>query len=86
MEAQLVDMVNREQDEESGRFVAKHEDEDFLGALQEHGGAASTTEIAETVGANRRTTHYRLDKLRDQGRISSRKVGNSLLWIADDLK
>lgn len=84
METEQATMVNREQDDETGRFVAKYESDDFLDALREHNGAAPTADIAETVGAPQRSAHYHLDKLRDQGRVSSRKVGGALLWMLED--
>lgn len=59
-------------------FIPKYEDTEFIEALEEPDGAAST------AGTKERMTHYRLDKLRDQGRVSSRNVGSSLLWMLED--
>lgn len=84
METSTEIMTNDRQDETSGKFVPKYEDADFLAALEDLGGAASTAEVAEAAGAKKRTTHYRLDKLRDQGRVTSRTVGGSLLWMLED--
>lgn len=41
---------------------------------------AGTSEVAEEVGCTRRTAYTRLKEIEDDGRVKSRKVGNSLLW------
>nr|WP_246084444.1 HTH domain-containing protein [Salinadaptatus halalkaliphilus] len=45
---------------------------------------AGTSEIAETVGCTRRTAYTRLQTLESEGQVTSRKVGNSLLWSVCD--
>jgi uncharacterized membrane protein len=73
-------MADRDRDEDTGRFTTEFEDEDFISALEELGGSASTSDIAEQLDCDRRTAYLRLNELEDTGRISCREVGNSLLW------
>lgn len=56
------------------------EDADFLDAVREHSPAA-TREVADVVGCSRRNADYRLKKLREAGRVQSKEVGNSLVWL-----
>lgn len=73
-----------ERDEESGQFTPTFSDEDFLDAVRK-GDLPSTSEIADTVGCKYRTAYERLNQLEDQGGVTSKKVGNSLVWmLADD--
>lgn len=76
--------VNEERDDTSGQFVEKYQPREFLDALRELDNAAGTTEIAEVVECPRRTAHHRLRALEDEGRVTSRQVGNSLLWMITD--
>lgn len=78
-----LNMADRDRDEETGRFTTEFQDEDFIDAITELDGSASTSEIADFLDCDRRTAYLRLNKLEDKGHISSRKVGNSLLWQAD---
>lgn len=73
-------MADRDRDEETGRFTTEFQDEDFTNAIRELDGSASTSEIADLLDCDRRTAYLRLNELEDEGHISSRKVGNSLLW------
>lgn len=74
-------MADRDRDEESGKYTTEFEDEEFIAAIEDLSGSASTTEIADSIGCDRRTAYLRLKELEDEEHISSRKVGNSLLWI-----
>lgn len=71
----------RERDE-GGRFEPEHTDEDVLEAVREHE-PAGTQEVADELGIARQSADYRLRRLLDQGRVSKKKVGNSLVWSAD---
>jgi predicted transcriptional regulator len=72
-------MAEPDRNTATGRFEPKYPDEAFLEAVQEHEPAA-TSEVAEAVGIARRNAHYRLEKLADAGRVTKKKVGNSLVW------
>lgn len=65
--------------DDRGRFTAKHTDEDVLAAVQEHEPAA-TMEVADELGIERPSADYRLRQLEEQGRATSKKIGNSLAW------
>lgn len=65
--------------DERGRFAAKHTDEDVLEAVRVHEPAA-TTEIADELGIERPSADYRLRQLEEAGRVTSKKIGNSLAW------
>lgn len=66
--------------DDAGRFSRKYEPQAFVDALHRLGGSGSTKEIADKVGCARRTAHYRLSNLEDDGRVNSRVVGRSILW------
>lgn len=72
-------MAEQDRDTATGRFKPKYPDEAFLDAVEEHDPAA-TSEVAEAVGIARRNAHYRLEKLSEAGRVTKKKVGNSLVW------
>jgi DeoR/GlpR family transcriptional regulator of sugar metabolism len=72
-------MGERERDEESGEFIQKYPQEEFLQALEELG-SAGTTDVSEHVGCDRRTAYLKLQSLEEEGKVASQKVGNALLW------
>ena len=63
-----------------GRFEQQHTDEDVLAAVRAHEPAA-TSEVADELGIARQSADYRLRKLRDGGRVSSKKIAASLVWF-----
>ena len=67
-------------DEETGRYTGQYSTDDFLNAIIEEGGMAGTGEIADHVGCAHDTAYKRLQELEKEGIISSRKMGNTLLW------
>jgi DNA-binding Lrp family transcriptional regulator len=70
-----------DRDETSGRFRREFNDEQFIRAVRERD-LPTTSEIAEAVGCKYRTAYDRLGRLEDDGRLSSRKIGSSLVWTA----
>ena len=66
-----------------GRFSPEHTDEEILAATRAHEPAA-TSEVAEEVGMTRQGADRRLRRLRDAGRVSSKKIGASLVWFAPE--
>jgi len=68
-------------EEEDGR--REYSDEQFLTAVREHGPLV-TAEVAEEVGCSRRQAYNRLSELEQSEEVSSRKVGNTLLWTLVD--
>lgn len=77
-------MADRDRDESSGRYTTEYSDEEFVEAIEKSGGTASTTEVADLIGCDRRTAYLRLKELEEESHISSRKVGNSLLWLVSE--
>lgn len=84
--ATSVRMMARERDETSGQFTTEFDREVFVDAIRDFDGAASTTEVAELVGCDRRTAHLRLTQLGEEGRIDSRRVGRAYLWSVTETK
>lgn len=68
---------------EGGRFEPKHTDEEVLQAVRKHD-PAGTKEIADELGIARQSADYRLRRLLDEGRVTKKKVGNSLVWSAEE--
>ena len=64
----------------SGRFSESIDDDDVVAAVRAHDPAA-TSEIADELGLSRQGTDRRLRSLRDAGRVSSKKIGASLVWF-----
>jgi len=66
-----------------GRFSPEYTDDEILAATRAHEPAA-TSEVAEEVGMTRQGADRRLRRLRDAGRVSSKKIGASLVWFAPE--
>jgi DNA-binding IclR family transcriptional regulator len=71
-----------DRDEETGRYTGEYSTEDFLDAISVEGGMAGTGDIAERVGCAHDTAYKRLQNMEEEGLVSSRKVGNTLLWTS----
>lgn len=71
-------MVDRDA---GGRYTPDHTDEDVLNAVRAHEPAA-TSEVAGELGITRQGADRRLRKLRDEGRVNSKKIAASLVWFA----
>jgi len=66
--------------EDTGQFTATFPPEEFIEALSELDGGATTQEVRERVGCAYRTAHARLSELEGDGRVTSRSVGRAKLW------
>ena len=78
----LVPGIDRDND--SGEYTQTYPDSDFIDAIDELGGMASTSDISDTVGCTHRTAYTRLQAIEEQDLIQSRKVGNSILWVHNE--
>lgn len=58
-------------------------DEQYLAAVRDHA-PAGTQEVADAVGVERQSADYRLRQLEDRGKIVSKKVGGTLVWMLVD--
>jgi len=65
--------------DEGGHFQPEHDDREYVAAVDEHE-PAGTAEIADAVGVSRQNADRRLRRLAEEGRVSSKKVGGSLVW------
>lgn len=70
----------KDRDEETGKYTETYPASEFVAALESRDGAAGTQEIANEIGCAYRTAHAKLSELEEEGRITSRKVGNAKLW------
>lgn len=66
---------------ESGQFTTEVTDAELLAGVRTHEPAA-TSEVASEVDMTRQGVDQRLRRLRDDGRVSSKKIGASLVWFA----
>jgi Mn-dependent DtxR family transcriptional regulator len=76
--------VPKDRDEETGKYTETYPASDFVSALESRDGTAGTQEIANEIGCAYRTAHAKLSELEEEGRITSRKVGNAKLWQLKD--
>ena len=58
----------------------QYTDEQFVSAVKQHGPAATTREVAETVGCSQFTASRRLNELVDEGRVSKKQAGQAFVW------
>jgi len=72
-------MADRDRDERSGKFTEEYPSQEFLDALAELG-PSGTTDISDYIGCDRRTAYLKLKSLEEEGKVRSKKIGNSLLW------
>ncbi|TYT61698.1 winged helix-turn-helix domain-containing protein [Natrialba swarupiae] len=66
-----------------GHFQTEHSDREYLAAVANRE-PAGTSEIAEEVGVTRQNADQRLRRLEDQGKVSCKKVGTSLVWSLEE--
>ncbi len=72
-----------DRDEDTGQYIGEYSTEDFLNAISDEGGLAGTGDIANQVGCAHDTAYKRLQLMEKKGLVSSKKVGNTLLWSKD---
>ena len=68
---------------EGGQFQPEYTDGEVVKAVEQND-PAGTTEVADELGIARQSADYRLHRLLDDGRVSKKKVGNSLVWSIDE--
>lgn len=63
----------------------RYSHEDFIDALEEMDGMATTTELSDIVGCSNNTTRKNMDELTggDDSPVSERDVGRYSLWMLD---
>lgn len=75
--------MSDERRNDRGQFAPQYSDSEVLDAVREHE-PAGTTEVANTLGCTTQNADYRLRKLQEGGRVESKKVGRSLVWMLAD--
>ena len=65
-----------------GQVVESYPTENVLDVLAEIG-PAGTREVSDELGSSYETAYKKLRALEDDGRITSRKVANARLWVAN---
>jgi DNA-binding IclR family transcriptional regulator len=69
-----------ERDDDTGQWTADYPREAFLDAIENLDGMAATGEIAAEVGCVRETAYKKLKQMEEDGEVTSRDAGGSLLW------
>ena len=77
-------MGERNRDNETGKFIEKYPQEAILTAIEECGGMAATSEIADALSANRNTVYKKLREMEDESVVTSRKAGGIRVWERTD--
>ncbi|MCX2819971.1 ArsR family transcriptional regulator [Haladaptatus sp. F3-133] len=66
--------------DEQGRVEPRQSDKEVVDAVRKHEPAA-TKEVADELDMARQSADYRLRKLKEEKRVRSKMVGNSLVWM-----
>jgi GTP-sensing pleiotropic transcriptional regulator CodY len=66
--------------DETGQFSERYTGEQVIGALEDRGGSASTSDVSDALGCSRRLALMRLRELESDERVTPREVGNTYLW------
>jgi len=69
-----------EQDPATGQIQKEYDDEEFINPVRDNE-PATTKEVMDVVGISRTAALYRLDKLEDEGVLTSKEAGTSLVWM-----
>jgi hypothetical protein len=72
-------VMGKERDEESGKFVKQYPEEEFLDTIEELE-TPTTKRVAEGVGCSYDLAYRRLNSLEGKEVVSSDSIGGSLLW------
>ena len=73
-------MTKWKRDEYSGRFTDKYPPEEVLAVIDDIGGRATTSEIADGLGSSREAAYMKLQMMEENGQITSRKAGGIRVW------
>jgi DNA-binding Lrp family transcriptional regulator len=71
-------MGDKDRDDQ-GKYKPEYSDKEFLRAVEKNE-PAGTSEVADELGIARQGADYRLRRLEKEGKVSKKKVGNSLAW------
>jgi len=76
--------MSRDRDETTGRYSEEYPVDSFIDAIEAEGGIAGTGEIARRVGCVHDTAYKKLRSMDEDGRVKSRKMGNTIAWTLPD--
>lgn len=72
--------VTPERDQASGKYAPTYTDAEFIQAIRELGGEATSSEVAGELGCVRDSAYRRLSRLTDEGAVARRQAGRTILW------
>jgi hypothetical protein len=78
-----MESVPHDKHGEDGKFTATYDPDEFVTAVDAPD-LPTTADVAERVDCPHRTALHHLNKLEDQDRVSSRKIGPAKVWRVDD--
>jgi hypothetical protein len=64
----------------AGHFDVEYTDDDFIEAIRELDGEATSSEVAGEIGCVRDSAYRRLSRLADEGMVKNRQAGRTILW------
>lgn len=79
----MTDNMVKSRDRSTGKYVETVSDDGIVQFLVAQDGAG-TADVAEYVGFEQASAYRRLRRLEDAGAVSSRRIGGSLFWEADE--
>ena len=72
-------VVGKQRDSDTGQYTPSHSDEDLLAYLDAEGPVGTQT-VADRFDYQQPTAYRRLRQLEQEGKVTSERVGNALLW------
>ncbi|WP_458207320.1 transcriptional regulator [Haladaptatus sp. NG-SE-30] len=75
--------MESEKPERNGKSYSFSLDE-FREAIRAEGGMCGTRDVADRVGCSYELAFKRLHELQENGKITSKKVGGSRVWMVND--
>ena len=73
-------MPGADRDDDSGKYTATYDTEEFIAAIRDTDGMTGTQDVADRVGCKYETAYKRLRQLEEDGEVSSEKVANARVW------
>ncbi len=78
----MAEGMVKNRDEKSGRYTQGTTDDEIVDYVRERGGVG-TSDVADEFDYERPSAYRRLKSLEEDGRVTAREIGNSLLWEAE---
>lgn len=71
--------MERNRDDETGKFSEEYSDEDFLDAVESLE-LPSTSDVANYIGCSYTLAYHRLNTLSEREELNKIEIGNSFAW------